>query len=72
MCDSYYCDNLTQTTFRLYLIDFQLNADFPSQRYSKIGFQENAFQKSKTRRLFFVKLQAQIIILLLLKTISGF
>ena len=31
MRDTYHCDNLTHTTFRFYLIDFQLNTDFPSQ-----------------------------------------
>ena len=30
-CDTCYCDYLTHTTFRFYLIDFQLNTDFPSQ-----------------------------------------
>ena len=31
ICDTYDCDDLPQTTFRFYLIDFQLNKDFPSQ-----------------------------------------
>ena len=30
ICDTYYFDYLTLTTFHLYLIDFQLNTDFPS------------------------------------------
>ena len=39
MCDTYYCDFLKNSTFRLNLIDIQLNTDFPSQFcvfYSKI------------------------------------
>ena len=31
MCDTYHCDYLPHTTFRFYIIDFQLNTDFPSQ-----------------------------------------
>ena len=31
MCDTYYCDYLAHITFRFYLIDFQLNTDFPPQ-----------------------------------------
>ena len=31
MCDTYNCDYLQHSTFRFNLIDFQLNADFPSQ-----------------------------------------
>ena len=47
-----------------YFIDFQLNRDFPSQLCvfnvkslsvtQRSGFQENAFKKSKNRRLFFL------------------
>ena len=72
--DTYNCDH---TTFRFYLIDFQLHTyDSPSQfyvfffylkitlRYSKIGFARKSFKKrAKSRRLFFAKLQAQIILL---------
>ena len=35
MCDTYDCDYLQHSIFRFNLIDFQLNADFPSQ-YRKI------------------------------------
>ena len=31
MCDIYNCDYLQHNTFRLNLIDFKLNRDFPSQ-----------------------------------------
>ena len=31
MCDTYNCDYLKHSTLRFNLIDFQLNADFPSQ-----------------------------------------
>ena len=31
VCDIFYCNYLTHTTFRFYLIDVQLNTDFPSQ-----------------------------------------
>ena len=31
ICDTYYCDYLTHTTFHFNLIDFQLNTDFPAQ-----------------------------------------
>ena len=31
MYDTYDCDYLKHSTFRFDLIDFQLNADFPSQ-----------------------------------------
>ena len=31
MCDTYNCDNLKYSTFRLNLIVFQLDTDFPSQ-----------------------------------------
>ena len=33
MCDTYHCDYLPYTTFDIYLIDFQLIADFLSQFY---------------------------------------
>ena len=57
------CDYLPHTTFRFYLIHFQLNTDFPSQFLLRFVFfltvkspsvtqrsvsQENAFRKSKT------------------------
>ena len=31
VCDTYDCDYLPHTTLRFNLIDFQLNADFPSK-----------------------------------------
>ena len=55
MCDTYNCDYLKRNTYRFNLIDFQLNADFPSQFcvfYRKITYtqrsvsQENAYKKS--------------------------
>ena len=33
ICDTYCCDYLPHTMFRFYSIEFQLNADFPSQVY---------------------------------------
>ena len=39
ICDTYYYNYLQHNTFRFYLIDFQLNIDFPSQfcvSYQKI------------------------------------
>ena len=33
MCDTFNCDFLPPTTFWFFLIDFQLNTDFPSQFY---------------------------------------
>ena len=57
MCDIYYCDYLTHTTFRFHSIDFQLNTDFPSKfcvfTAKSLGVpqslvsQENAFKKSQ-------------------------
>ena len=31
LCDTYNCDYLQHSTFRFYLINFQLNTDYPSQ-----------------------------------------
>ena len=63
MCDMYHCDYLPHTTFRFYLIDFQLNTDFPSQFCvfhlkspsvtERLVSQENAFKKSKNPSPFF-------------------
>ena len=57
MCDTFHSDYLPYTTFRFYLISFQLNTDFPSQFcvFTVKSFsvtqrsvsQENAFEKSK-------------------------
>ena len=56
MCDTYNCDYLKHGTFRLNLIDFQLNTDFPSQfAFFTVKLpsvtqrsisQENAYKKS--------------------------
>ena len=54
ICDTYNYNYLQHTTFRFYSLDFQLNADLPSQfcvffyrkiilRYSKIGFSRKCF-----------------------------
>ena len=75
MCDTYNCDYLKHSTFRFNLIDFQLNTDFPSQfcvflPQNHLASLKDQFLKkmlikrAKTRRLFFTKLQAQIILLL--------
>ena len=66
MCDSYYCDNLTHNTFRFYLIDFQLNTDFPSQFCGSLFLPQNhlallkdqflkkmLLKRAKTRHFFF-------------------
>ena len=63
MCDTYSCNYLQHSTFRLNLTDFQLNTDFPSQfcvfyrkspRVTQRSVsQESAFKRAKTRRLFF-------------------
>ena len=57
-CDTYNFDYLQHITFRFYLIDFQLNTDFPSQfcgfftvkspsvTQRSVSY-ENAFKKSK-------------------------
>ena len=73
MCDTYHCDYLPHTTFSFYLIDFQLNMDFPSQ-FCGVFFavklpsvtqilisQENAFKQGKNPSPIFAKLLAQII-----------
>ena len=59
MCDTYNCDYLPYTLFHLYLIDFLLNTDFPSNccifNHSitqKSVSQENAFKKSKNQSAF--------------------
>ena len=59
MFDTYNCDYLQHSTFRINLIDFQLNTDFPSQ-----FFVFYRLKRAKTRRLFFAELKAQIILLL--------
>ena len=62
-----YYDYLTHTTFRFYLVDFQLDTDFPSQFYvflpqNHLALHKDRFLKkmllkrAKTHRLFFVKL----------------
>ena len=61
-----YCDHLPYTTFHFYLIDFQLNIDFPSQFCvftvkspsvtQRSVSQENAFKKSKNPSPFFRKI----------------
>ena len=67
ICDTYNCDYLPHTIFYFYLIDWQLNADFPSQfcvfylkinyRLLKDGFLKKILLKrAKTRRLFIAKL----------------
>ena len=62
-CDTYNCDYLQHTTFCFYLIDFQLNTDFPSQFCvftikspsvtQRSVSQENVFKKSKNLSPFF-------------------
>ena len=64
-CDIYNYDYLQHTTFRFYSIDFQLNANFPSQLYvftvkspnftQRSVSQENVFEKSKNSSSFFLK-----------------
>ena len=67
MCDTYDCDYLKHSTFRFNLIDFQSNADFPSQfcifsKKNHLASLKDRFLKkvltkrAKTRRLFFTKL----------------
>ena len=67
LCDTYDCDYLPHTTFRFYLIDFQLNKDSPSQFggfftvkspnvTQRSVSQENAFKKEQNPSLFFRKL----------------
>ena len=61
--NTYNCDYLQHTTFRFYLINFQLNTDFPSRfcvfyrkitkRYSKIGFSRKCFWKEQKTVTFF-------------------
>ena len=56
----YYCDYLTRTTFRFYLIDFQFNTDFPAQfcvvyrkitqHYLKIGFSRKCLKNKQTNK----------------------
>ena len=63
MWDTYQCDYLQHSTFRFNLMDFQLNADFPSQICvftvkspsvtQRSVSQENAFKKSKNLSPFF-------------------
>ena len=71
----YKCNYLPQTIFHFFLIDFQLNKDFPSEfrvfspsnhlALLKDWFlKKNVIKEHKTCRLFFAKLYAQIIILL--------
>ena len=65
MCDTYIYDYLKHSTLRFNFIDFQLNTDFPFQLCvftvkspsvtQRSVSQENAYKKSKTRRLFFTK-----------------
>ena len=75
MCDTYNCDYPKHSTFRFNLIDFQLNTDFPSQFCAFLPLnhlvslkdrflKKMLIKRAKTRRLFFTKLQAQIILLL--------
>ena len=75
MCDTYNCDYLKHSTFRFNLIDFHLNTEFYDHFcvfYLKnhLASLKNRFLKkmlikrAKARRLFFTKLQAQIILLL--------
>ena len=55
MCDAYHFDYRPHSTFRLYLIDFQLNTDFPLEFCvfnvkapsitQRLVSQENAFKK---------------------------
>ena len=57
MCDMYHCDYLLHTKFFFYLINFQLNTDFPSKFCffltvkspsvtQRSVSQENAFKKT--------------------------
>ena len=56
----YYCDYLTRTTFRFYLIDFQFKTDFPpqfcvvyrkiTQHYLKIGFSRKCLKKQTNKQ----------------------
>ena len=50
----YHCDYLPHTTFRFYLIYFQLNADFPSQLilrfYPKIALLKDRFPKKMLKK----------------------
>ena len=64
ICDIHNCDYLSHTTFRFYLIDFQLDTDFPSSlRFfvksptvtQRLVSQENAFKKSKNPSPFLSK-----------------
>ena len=83
MCDTYHYDYLPHTIFHFYLIEFQLNADLPSQFYifttkspfvtERLVSQEPAFKKSKNLSAFLHKtMGSSMFFLLLLKTISGF
>ena len=63
MCDTYNCEYLPHTTFRFYIIDFQLNTDFPSNFVfftvkspgvtQRSVSQENAFKNRKNPSAFF-------------------
>ena len=62
ICDTCNFDYVTHTMFCFYWIDFQLNADFPSQFYFFLALLKDRFLKkmllkrAKIRRLFFAKL----------------
>ena len=63
VCDSYDCDYVQHTTFCFYLIDFQLNTNFPSKFCvftvkspsvtQRSVSRDNAFEKSKIQSPFF-------------------
>ena len=64
ICDTCSCNYLQYSTFHFYQVDFQLNADFPSQFCGCFTLkspgvaqrsvsQENAFKKSKNEWHFF-------------------
>ena len=66
MCDTYNCDYLQHTKFRLYLIDFQLDTQFPHPNFAFFTVKspivtlrsvslQNAFEKSKNPSPFFLK-----------------
>ena len=73
ICDTHNYDYLPHTTFRFYLVDFQLNADFPSQFYVFFFFFFFFFFTVKSLKEKPVGFSWQNYWLLLqLKTISGF
>ena len=77
MCDTYSCDYLQRSTFRFNLIDFQFNADFPSQFcvfYRKIRdrfLKKILLKRVNTRRLLFVCLFVCLFVFVLCRNIGS-